>query len=121
MWFTGPGRGDHFAALSALKTILQTLTHEGLAFLMLSGILSGEMLTPSINGIFFQPDLKTALKTAIRGISRPGLLLQLNKATATGKKIFNHYQAYPQDWNPDAFRSWDKKADALFRKIDQGN
>lgn len=116
-WFTGPGRGDHFAALSALKMILQTLTHEDLTFLMRQDILSGEMLTPSINGIFFQPDLKTAVKTVVRGISRPRLLLQLNKATTMGKQIFNHYRTYPRDWNPSAFQGWVMKADILFRKI----
>ena len=116
-WFTGPGRGDHFAALAALKEILQRLSHEDLAFLMHRDILSGEMLTPSINGIFFQPDLKTAVSTLVRGISRPGLLWQLNKATAMGKKIFRHYRAYPPVWNASAFAAWQNKAESLFKRV----
>ncbi len=116
-WFAGPGRGNHFAALAGLKETPQTLTHEELAFLMRKEILSGEMLTPSINGIFYEPDLATSLKSLIRGITRPGLLLQLNKATTLGKKIFHHYRHYPETWDPDTFRAWEQKARALFGGI----
>jgi digeranylgeranylglycerophospholipid reductase len=117
MWFNGPGRGNHFAALAALKEILQDLSHAELAFLMRQDILSGEMLTPSINGLFEVPDIKATLKTLIRGISRPGLLLQLNRATTTGKKIFRHYGRYPATWEENTFAAWAKKADILFGHI----
>lgn len=113
-WFTGPGRGDHFAALAGLKEILQSLTHEQLAFLMRKDILSGEMLTPSINGIFAAPDLGTTVKTLLRGFTRPGLLMQLNRATTMGKKIFRHYQNYPKNWDAATFRAWEQKARLLF-------
>lgn len=116
-WFTGPGRGNHFAALAGLKEILQSLTHAELAFLMRKEILSGEMLTPSVNGIFAEPDLATTVKTLLRGFTRPGLLMQLNKATTTAKKIFRHYQAYPEIWDPDAFKAWEQKARALFDSL----
>jgi flavin-dependent dehydrogenase len=117
MWFGGPGRGNHFAALAALKEILQDLSHAELAFLMRRDILSGEMLTPSINGIFEVPDINATLKTLIRGIARPGLLLQLNRATTMGKKIFRHYSRYPTDWDGKVFAAWVKKADELFGRI----
>jgi len=116
-WFTGPGRGDHFAALAGLKEILQSLTHAELAFLMRKDILSGEMLTPSINGIFEEPDLGATLKTLLRGFTRPGLLMQLNKATTMGKRIFRHYREYPQKWDPAAFNAWKQKARALFKAL----
>ncbi len=116
-WFCGPGRGDHFAALAGLKEVLQSLSHEDLTFLMQRDILSGEMLTPSINGIFYQPDLVTSLKTLVRGISRPGLLMLLNKATGMGKKIFRHYRSYPETWNADVFRRWVRTAEELFGKL----
>jgi digeranylgeranylglycerophospholipid reductase len=117
MWFGGPGRGNHFAALAALKEILQDLSHTELAFLMRRDILSGDMLTPSINGIFEVPDINATLKTLMRGMSRPGLLLQLNRATTMGKKIFRHYSQYPTDWEEKTFTAWVKKADALFGRI----
>jgi len=119
-WFGGPGRGNHFAALAALKEILQDLSHAELAFLMRQDILSGDMLTPSINGIFEVPDIKATLKTLMRGISRPGLLLQLNRATTMGKKIFRHYSHYPAVWEEKTFSAWVKKADDLFNKIVPG-
>ena len=121
MWFGGPGRGNHFAALAALKEILQDLRHTDLAFLMRRDILGGEMLTPSINGIFEVPDVKATLKTLVRGISRPGLLLQLNRATTMGKKIFRHYSHYPTVWEAKTFSAWVKKADDLFGRIIPGD
>jgi hypothetical protein len=53
----------------------------------------------------------------MRGVSRPGLLLQLNRATTMGKKIFRHYGQYPSDWEEKIFAAWVKKADALFGRI----
>jgi flavin-dependent dehydrogenase len=117
LWHGAGGRGRHFAALAALKEILQDLSHGELAFLMGRDILSGEMLTPSINGLFQTPDFKTTLQTLVRGISRPGLLLQLNRATTMGKKIFHHYGRYPSRWDPHAFRTWVARADHLFQQI----
>lgn len=88
-----------------------------MTFLMQRDILSGEMLTPSINGIFYQPDLVTSLKTVYRGISRPGLLMLLNKATGMGKKIFRHYRNYPETWDAEIFRQWVRTADELFGEL----
>lgn len=115
-WFANGARGGHYAALSALKGILQDLSHQELAFLMRKDILSGEMLTPSINGIFYIPDLKTMIKTLFNGFSRPALLMKLNQATTAGKKIFKHYQDYPQVWDPEQFKLWESKSDRLFGK-----
>ena len=51
-----------------------------------------------------------------RGISRPGLLLQLNKATTIGTKILKHYLQYPESWLPAAFDTWRARTDGLFGK-----
>jgi flavin-dependent dehydrogenase len=115
LWFSG--RGSHLAALSALKEILQDLNHEEISFLMRKNILSGEMLTPSINGVFQAPGPGEMVRTLINGISRPGLLLKLNNATTLGKKVFSHYRNYPGKWSADAFAAWTAKADALFGRI----
>jgi flavin-dependent dehydrogenase len=115
LWFAG--RGSHLAALSALKEILQDLTHDEIAFLMRKNILSGEMLTPPINGLFHKPAIGEMIATLINGISKPGLLLKLNKATTLGEKIFSHYQNYPETWSADAFIAWTAKADSLFGRI----
>ncbi|HSV98139.1 MAG TPA: NAD(P)/FAD-dependent oxidoreductase [Spirochaetota bacterium] len=117
-WFVESGRGANLAALGALKDILQNLSHEEIAFLIRKDIMSGEMLTPSINGIFFAPDPKTMLKTLINGISHPGLLLKLNKATAAGKKVYAHYLRYPREWNAKAFKQWMTHAVRIFSAAD---
>jgi digeranylgeranylglycerophospholipid reductase len=114
-WFSGCG--SHFAALAALKEILQDLSHEDITFLMKKDIMSGEMLTPTINGVFEAPDLPTMVKTLINGISRPGLLMKLNRATTFGRKIFRHYRNYPQKWDASGFEKWVKTTDAFFSAI----
>lgn len=113
-WFVESKRGANYAGLTALRNILQDLTHEDISFLFRKDILSGAMLTDSINGIFTLPDLPTMAKTLVRGITRPGLLLKLNAATTIGTKIYKHYLAYPRRWNPSRFEEWKTKADQLF-------
>ncbi|MGM0453001.1 MAG: NAD(P)/FAD-dependent oxidoreductase [Thermodesulfobacteriota bacterium] len=114
-WFAG--RGSHFAALSALKQVLQALSHADITCLMKKDILSGQMLTPSINGIFEPPDLAATGRTLLRGLARPDLLMQLNRATGLGKKIFQHYRKYPEKWQPASFYRWSHQAEKLFEKI----
>ena len=113
-WFVGSKRGANYAGLTALRNILQDLTHDDISFLFRKDILSNEMLTDSINGIFTLPDLPTMLKTLGGGITRPGLLLKLNAATTAGTKIFKHYLAYPPEWDAARFEAWKVKADRLF-------
>jgi len=113
-WFSCSKRGAHYAGLNALRNILQDLTHEEISFLFRQDILSSEMLTNSINGVFTLPDLQTMVKTLAYGITRPGILLKLNAATTAGTKIFKHYMAYPGRWDADLFESWRLKADQLF-------
>ena len=115
-WFVESGRGAHYAALNALRNIVQDLSHDDISFLFRKDILNGEMLTASINGTFMLPDLKTMALTLARGISRPGLLLKLNKATTVGTKILKHYLKYPESWNPAAFDAWRTRTDDLFGK-----
>jgi hypothetical protein len=113
-WFVGSKRGANYAGLTALRNILQDLTHADISFLFNKDILSAEMLTNSINGIFTLPDIPTMVKTLVGGITRPGLLLKLNAATTAGTKIFKHYLAYPQKWDATQFEEWKVKADQLF-------
>lgn len=114
-WFAK--RGSHLAALSAVREILQDLSHEDISFLMRKDIMSGEMLTPTINGIFEEPDLPTLIRTLVNGLTRPWLLMKLNRATTLGKKIFKHYRDYPETWQPATFAQWVEKSEELFSSI----
>ena len=115
-WFVESERGFNYAGLTALRNSLQSLTHEEISFLFQKDIFSGEMLTPSINGIFLLPDLRTMLSTLLKGITNPRLLLKLNNATTIGTKILKHYRKYPQKWDAPAFETWSETAERLFQK-----
>ncbi|MGM0403762.1 MAG: NAD(P)/FAD-dependent oxidoreductase [Thermodesulfobacteriota bacterium] len=115
VWFSG--RGSHFAALSALKDILQDLSHEEISFLMQKGIMNSKTLTPAINGVFAAPDISDIFRTLANGFSRPGLLMKLNRANSIGRKIFLHYRKYPDKWDPEAFSRWVETARKLYEKI----
>ncbi|MBN1635743.1 MAG: hypothetical protein JW920_04485 [Deltaproteobacteria bacterium] len=115
-WFVGSGRGANYAGLTALRNILQDLSHEDISFLFRKDIMNAEMLSASINGSFTIPDLQTMVQTLLRGISRPALLIKLNKATTLGTKILKHYREYPRAWDPVRFETWRAKAEDLFGK-----
>lgn len=116
-WFADSRRGANLAALSALKEILIDLTHDDISFLIKKDILSGEMLTPSINGIFYTPNAGTMIKTLFRGIGKPSLLSALNKASNIGNKIYDHYLNYPKHWEKESFEKWESKSEEYFRSI----
>lgn len=113
-WFAGSRRGANYAGLTAIRNILQDLSHEDISFLFRQDILNSEMLTNSINGIVTLPGLPTMIKTVAGGITRPGLLLKLNAATTAGTRIFKHYMAYPGRWDAGLYEVWRLKADQLF-------
>jgi flavin-dependent dehydrogenase len=116
-WFVESDRGANLAALGALKDILQNLSHDELAFLIGKDILSGEMLTPSINGRFFAPDQRTMMSTLVSGIARPAILMKLGRATTIGKKVYAHYRRYPTEWSDRAFARWMSEAERIFSGI----
>lgn len=72
-------RGASLAALSALRTVLQTLGHEQLSFLFRSDIMDENTLENAVNGIFIKPNLKKKISTLIKGFVKPTVLLQLNR------------------------------------------
>lgn len=110
------GRGAHYAALTAMKNILQGLDEEETSFLFRRDIISAAMLTDSINGCFTPADPLTGVKTFIRCLSRPPLLLKLAKASSVGTAIYRHYQAYPRTWDAACFEDWRHKAEQLFAR-----
>ena len=115
VWFSG--RGSHFAALCAVKDLLQTLSHEEISFLMRKGIMNRRTLSPAINGIFDPPGTGESLRAAGAGVSRPFLLLKIARANMLGAKIFRHYRTYPDRWDPTAFARWAETAGKLFQRV----
>ena len=50
----------------------------------------------------------------MRGITRPGLVLQLNKATTIGTKILRQYPKYPVYRDAAEFAAWRTGTEDLF-------
>lgn len=106
-------RGTSLAALSALRTVLQTLGDEKLSFLFRSDIMDRDTLEYAVNGIFTEPSIKKKITTLFKGLFKPALLLQLNKGISSGSKIYSHYRKYPPFWNPDTYDKWCREAEEL--------
>jgi flavin-dependent dehydrogenase len=103
-WFSG--RGAHYAALNAVKNMLQELSHDEVAMLMKFNILSGELLTNNLNGIFAPSTVSESLRALGLLFRSPPLLSKLMKANAAGKKTFTRYMHYPEFWDEAAFNAW---------------
>ena len=110
-------RGASLAALSALRIALQELDHDTLSFLMRREIMDRETLEAAVNGSFAPPGLDTKLRSLLRGITKPPVLLKLNKAVATSTAVYRHYKQYPPAWDPPAFEKWSTKTEKLFRNV----
>ncbi|HSW36163.1 MAG TPA: NAD(P)/FAD-dependent oxidoreductase [Candidatus Limnocylindrales bacterium] len=109
-------RGPSLAALSALRTALQNLSHDDLDFLFDKNLMDAATLQYAVNGVFKAPDLGTMVKALLGGITRPSVLLKLNKAIGGGTQIYNHYKNYPAAWNPTTYQRWKTRTEELFAK-----
>jgi len=108
-------RGSHIAALSILRVILQTLTHEELNFLFRKDIMDEKSLESAINGIYEKPTLSQMFKTLTRGIIRPSTLIKLSRASSEGNKMLAHYSRYPAAYDAKKYTEWKKIADEIFQ------
>ncbi len=107
-------RGSHIAALSALRVILQTLTHEELNFLFKKDIMDEASLESAINGIYVKPSLRQMIKTLTQGIIRPSTLATLSRAASEGNRMLAHYKKYPAVYDSEKYAEWKKRADEIF-------
>ncbi len=105
-------RGASFAALSALRQVLQTLSHDELDFLFLKDLLDAETLQNAVNGIFRPPGAGRMVK-AVGALGKFPLLIRLNSAVSTATKIYRHYRNYPERWDYAAYMSWRRRAEEL--------
>lgn len=112
-FFLTDQRGASFAALSSLRAMLQNLTHDELDFLFENDLLDADTLQNAVNGSFKPPGLQKKIRALTGGITNLNLLLKLNKAVSTAVSLYNHYLAYPVQWNPERYRQWLEKAEKL--------
>ncbi|NHJ20657.1 MAG: NAD(P)/FAD-dependent oxidoreductase [Candidatus Lokiarchaeota archaeon] len=107
--------GAEFASLDLLRMTLQILSNEDLNFALQQDLLSGEeILEISSTGEFELP-LISLVSKAIKGISKPNLLLDLNYLRIRMNEISRHYKNFPL--TIEKFEEWKSRAIQVYDKI----
>ncbi len=106
-------RGPSYAALAALRGMLQNLEHSELDFLFTKDLLDAATLEDMINGKFRAPNLKGKAKALGSGFTDMPVLIKLNRALNTAVRIYDHYQNYPEKWDSKTCYKWKNEADKL--------
>jgi flavin-dependent dehydrogenase len=107
--------GAEFASLDLLRRILQILPNEELNFALEHDLLSGEeILEISSTGEFELP-LNSLISKAIKGMSKPNLLLDLNYLRIRMNEISKLYKNFPR--NIEKFEQWKSRALQIYDKI----
>ena len=107
--------GAEFASLDLLRMTLQILSNEDLNFALQQDLLSGEeILEISSTGEFELP-LISFVSKALKGISKPNLLLDLNYLRIRMNEISRHYKNFPI--NIEKFEEWKSLAIQVYDKI----
>ena len=112
-FFRQSKRGASFAALSSLREILQTLTHDELDYLFIRNLLDAKTLQNAVNGEFDPPGLPKKIESFLAGIANLNLLLKLNAAVSRATRVYKHYLNYPQRWDEHKYQCWKETADQL--------
>ncbi len=107
-------RGIYFAALSVLRGMLQTLSHNELDYLFAQNLMNSENLQEAVNGIFKPADSKTKIRALFRGINQPGVMMKLSRAVSRASKLYHHFNHYPPGWDRQKYDKWSKKAKELY-------
>jgi geranylgeranyl reductase family protein len=109
------GFGAEFAALDLLRIVLQRLSNDDLNFGLERDILSGEeILEISSKGGLNLSVIDMAVK-AIKGFSRPNLLLDLNYLRIKMNDISKLYKNFPENFN--RFSDWKEKVLGIYQNI----
>ncbi|MFX0046879.1 MAG: geranylgeranyl reductase family protein [Candidatus Hermodarchaeota archaeon] len=107
--------GAEFASLDLLRMTLQILPNQDLNFALQQDLLSGEeILEISSTGEFKLPILNLVTK-ALKGISKPNLLLDLNYLRIRMNEISKLYKNFPM--NIENFEDWKRRAINVYDKI----
>ncbi|MFX1588069.1 MAG: hypothetical protein ACFFC1_07940, partial [Promethearchaeota archaeon] len=107
--------GAEFASLDLLRMVLQVLNNDELNFGLEQDLLSGEeILEISSTGNLNLPILSMLTK-AVKGISKPNLLLDLNYLRIRMNEISKIYKKFPE--NKEEFDLWRNKVLQVYDKI----
>lgn len=112
-FYLDSGRGISFAALAALRSMLQSMSHDELDFLFAKDLMDSSTLEDAVNGIFILPDLNKKFASLRGGISNPPILFKLNRAVTRAVRIYKHYSQYPAEWDALSFKKWKAGAEKI--------
>lgn len=111
--------GAEFAALDLLRIILQNLSNEDLNFGLERDLLTGNEILEIASTGKVELSLFDLISKAIKGISQPKLLLDLNYVRINMNKISNHYKKFPKIM--EKFEEWKEKTQQIYEKIRKPN
>lgn len=107
--------GAEYAALDLLRIVLQRLDNQALNFGLEKDLLtSNEILDIAAKG-HVKLSVTDMLSKALKGITKPKLLLDLNYLRIQMDEISNHYRNFPT--SPVNFHVWKNQAIQIYEKI----
>jgi flavin-dependent dehydrogenase len=107
------GMGANFAGLSVVQKTLARLTDKQAFLLAKSGAMKGTDYEAVHSGHIVRIGPLDALSRLARAGGARGLLLKAGFAGLVAERVRAHYKSFPLSWSPEAFKSWQKKRDAL--------
>lgn len=108
--------GAEFAALDLLRIVLQRLSNNDLNFGLGHDLLSGTDILQIAETGSLKLSLFDMAAKAIRGITKPGLLLDLNFLRIHMGNISKHYQKFPKEMK--GFEQWKEKTLEFYKKME---
>ena len=108
------GRGAVLASLDVLRTTFQSMSEDDLNYLFRHDLLTTDQFSRFWRVKAARLPATEAAMIALRGITRPRLVRQVNEAFGRARQALRHYHAYPQAYEPMEFRAWVAEARRLF-------
>jgi len=108
------GRGSVLAYLDAMRCAMQSLSEGDIDFLFRQDLLSQDQLRRSWSlqtSSFTKTDRVFSL---MKGLSRPRVLLAMDKAVKKAERVLALYRAYPKTYDPQEFAKWKSEVSANF-------
>ncbi|MFX1496513.1 MAG: geranylgeranyl reductase family protein [Promethearchaeota archaeon] len=107
--------GAEFAALDLLRMTLQVLNNAEINFGLEKDLLTGEEILEISSTGGLNLNLLSMVNKALKGITQPNLLLDLNYLRIRMKEISNLYKSFPKSIND--FEEWKNKVNQVYDKI----
>ncbi|MFX0187190.1 MAG: geranylgeranyl reductase family protein [Candidatus Hodarchaeota archaeon] len=110
--------GAEFASLELLRIALQKLSNESLNFGLEKELLSGDEILEISSTGGIKLSIIDMVGKAIKGITNPKLLLDLNYLRINMNKILEHYKDFPEDLEDiNEFEVWKEETNKIYNKI----